>query len=291
MRLLRAGALSKNLSLGLGHALCAAGLGIVTVASLNGGLALAQESLDTVPIGVVDDVSGKWLRVQDEQPLFRGDLFYEGDTVTIGNDEKRGGIAIVLFAGGQHWEITCSDAAPCSGRYRPPQPSEPRRGFWSFLSSYFKSGRKAPSVLTFGRSAIESGLQHAVIITNGLHMDLRPVLEGLPSGSYELRFNPAPGGGMAGRGSPQLLQITIYDTGPIHVRAIPHGLYLLTVNDVSGKTFGSNVLVLLCGTKDAQVREIWIEAEKAIEAWPRKDMTTKAMFLGHILYALDVKCR
>lgn len=98
MLLLWFGSLSKSRSLDLGHAVSAVAL--VIAVSFNSHPAFAQISTDPLPIGVIDHVSGKWLRAQDEQPLFRGDLLYEGDTVTIGRDIKKGKLVVVFFAGG-----------------------------------------------------------------------------------------------------------------------------------------------------------------------------------------------
>lgn len=283
------GSPSKSRPLDLRHAVSA--IALIIAASFNSDPAFAQISTDPLPIGVIDHVLGKWLRAQDGQPLFRGDLLYEGDTVTIGRDIKKGKLVVVFFAGGRSWEKICSDAVPCSGTHRPTPPAGPREDFWSFLSSYFKSGRKPPSALTFGRSAIARGPRHALITTAGTLADFWPALEDVPPGSYELRLNPAPEGSLEESGSAQVLSIMLHDKGPLHVQALPHGLYLLTVNDASGQAIGSNVLILLCGSETVQASKIWIEAQKTIDAWPRMDSATRTMLLGQVLYAIDAECR
>jgi hypothetical protein len=198
---------------------------------------------------------------------------------------------VVFFAGGMPWEKICSDAVPCSGTHRPTPPAGNGENFWSFLSSYFKSGRKPPSALTFGRSAITRGPRHALITTDGLKANLWPALEDLLPGIYELRLNPAPEGSLEKSGSTQVLHITLPNKGPLHVQVFPYGLYLLTVNDASGQAIGSNVLVLLCGSETAQASKTWIEAQETIDAWPRMDSATRTILLGQVLYAIDAECR
>lgn len=145
--------------------------------------------------------------------------------------------------------------------------------------------------MTFGRSAIALGPRHALITTDGTQADFWPALEDVPPGSYELRLNPAPEGSLEGSGSTQVLSITLHDKGPLHVQALPRGLYLLTVNDAFGQAIGSNVLVLLCNSETAQASKTWIEAQKTIDAWPRMDSATRTILLGQVLYAIDAECR
>lgn len=273
-----------------GRALCVGGAAAALMAGILGGGPAAAQS-QTPPIGVVDHVTGRWQRVQDQQfqdrkSLFRGDLLYKGETVTIGS-ATAGSLEIAFFAGGQRWEKACSEQDPCSGSYRPAPAATAERDFWSFLSSFWERGRQLPPVLTAARGMMERGPGHALIQAEGPDADLRPALENLPVGSYSIRLTPAPESSLDGTGTVHRLSIA-RDEGPVSVAGLPHGLYVVSVTDDAGQAVGSNALVLLRSRDDTRAKGVWDEVRQVTDGWSRLDPATRSAILAQALYALDV---
>jgi hypothetical protein len=130
---------------------------------------------------------------------------------------------------------------------------------------------------------------HALLSIDGPSIDLWPALEDLLPGTYQVRLAPAPESSLDGTGSTYTLPITIGEKGPASIKAIPPGLYLLTVMDGANQAVGSNALILVAEAAAGQTRRTWAETQHTIDSWPRLDSLTKAMLLGQILYALDAQ--
>jgi hypothetical protein len=254
-------------------------------ALLGGQATRAQQPAE--PIGFVDAVSGRWLGVQDGQPLARGQLVYSGQTVTIGQATS-GFVRIRLFAGMQPWERVCTEREPCAGTYRPPSPADAARGFWAFLSSFWKPGQQLPPVLAGTRSVNDVGPEHAFVHASGGTVDLRPALGTVPAGRHTLWLSPAPGGSLDGEDAGRESPVDLDAGGPVPVALRP-GLYVLTVADHTAQPVGHNVLVLVRDAADPRGLTTWIEARQQAARLENVAPATRAALLAHTLYALDAQ--
>ncbi len=248
--------------------------------------ASAQGAAD--PVGVVDRVSGRWVSVQDRQPLSRGDLIY-GDQTVMNGIPSAGSVRILLFSG-QRWEKTCTDREPCLGTFRPAVSNErSARGFWAFLSSFWKSGEQLPPVLAGSRSTGERGARNALILSEGDVADFSSAVD-VRAGHYTLRLAPAPGGSL--NRTPGVIQrsIEVGQSG-ISLSGVPQGLYVASLSDADGQAIGSTALVLVVPTTADAARELWAQAQQAIEGWAGAAPQTRSALLAHTLYAIDARER
>ena len=247
-----------------------------------------------VLIGIVDRVSGRWIRPQDppndRQPLAAGTLIHEGQTLFT-EHSATSSIAIVIFATGQVWRKVCTPQDPCEGSYRLPAPAAREQGFWAFLSGYWTPQRKFPSVFARARAAADAGPRHALLrITDG-RADLAPALEGLPPAKYSIVLLAPAGSSAEGRPRQELsiqMQTGGGQAATVAVALAP-GLYAMAITDDAGQSVGSTVAVLAIDKGFESAQHTWTSVQQEAAGWTGVQRDTVDTLLVRTLFVLDAQ--
>jgi hypothetical protein len=233
------------------------------------------------PIGIVDRVDGRWQRVQDRQPLIRGDLMFEDETVTTGKAES-GSLVVLLFrAQGAIWRQDC----PCDGSYRPPV--DRKSSFWVFLSTYWSEDRRLPGKILGSRGIDDNVLQDAVVIRAADHLtNLTPAFTHITSGTYQLKLIPAPESAKEKSLVPQERTLEIRSDKVVQIEGLQTGLYLATLTRADAEP-SSFKLLLVADQSDRALLDKWEQVKKMVKDWNADHPETVEILVARSLYSLD----
>ncbi|SRR6266478_4756185 len=252
-------------------------------------LASTQTGKNPEPIGMVDRVSGKWIRAQDGVELRRGELIFEGQTVLVERTTSAS-ISIFMFATLQLWEKKCTEQSPCGGSYGPPVPTT-QWGIFALFKSYWTPDRRLPPVLLAGRSFAGHGPNHALLQRLGTSVSLKPALEKVSAGLYTVKLSPAPDPLSVNVVSARDAAVRVGPDATPEIKGLTNGLYILTLVSEAGDTVGSNAVVLVSSSENGQVQEMWAEAKAQAQTWKAASPATVDIFLARVLYSLDAQLR
>lgn len=250
-------------------------------------LGLSGQPASPQAIGIVDQISGPWKLVQRNRLISRGEMIFEGQTVSVGRATS-GFIAVLLFATNQRWEKKCGQGQPCEGTYRPSAGlvRSERKGFLAFFLDYWTPDRPLEPMLMGSRSAGDRGPAHALLERSPQGVSMKPALANVAPGSYRITIVPAPGSTSAG-GAGWEGVLTVGAEARSEVAGLSPGLFILTLGSESGQTVGSNAVLLVIDATETHLRAAWEEAQAMARAWPAVSPVTLDTWFARALYSLD----
>ena len=243
---------------------------------------VSGQSSGAQPFGIVNQISGPWKLVQSNLLLARGQMILNGQSITIGTSTI-GSVSIAIFGRREKWEKTCTQAAQCQGSYRLSSdvPTSASR-FWKFFVDFWTPDRAPQPVLLGSRSA-DAAPNPALLDRTEATVDLRPALEQVAAGSYEITITPLAGSGSLGRPAWQG-KVSVAPGQPSTIPAVPAGLYQLTLS--SG---GSSTTVLILDGPVPDLRAAWVDAQTMARTWTGVSEVTIEAFLVRALYSIDAQ--
>lgn len=246
-------------------------------------LGVSAQSNSPQPFGIVNQVSGPWKLVQSNLLLARGQMILTGQTISIGTSTD-GSVSIAMFGRRQMWEKKC----PCQGSYRLSSDAEGSlTRFWKFFVDFWTPDR-APQPVLMGSRSVGVVPNPALLDRTETSVDLRPALEQVAPGSYQITITPVSGSATIDRAAWQG-KVSVEPGQASTIPSIPSGLYLMTLSSDSSATGGASTTILVLDGTASDLRAAWVDAQTMARAWSGVSDVTIEAFLVRALYSIDAQ--